>query len=100
MKRKYVIVNKKRFYTFIILSLLLLMVLFTFIVSTTKSHSQNEQIYNEYRVGKGDTLWKISKYYSDDNKDIRQFIYEIQKINQMETSAIYEGDIIKIPVNP
>ena len=40
-----------------------------------------EQIhFNEYRVGKGDTLWNISNYYSDENIDIRKFIYEIKKI--------------------
>lgn len=97
MTRRYVIVNRKRFFSFLTLSLLILMVLVTFIVSTHGASGQEEIYYNEYRVGKGDTLWKISNYYSDANVDIRQFIHEIKKINDMKTSAIYEGDIIKIP---
>lgn len=99
MSKRYKIINKKRFFTFTTLSLLILIALITLIVRYPISHSQKQINYNEYRVGKGDTLWKISSYYSNDNIDIRQFIYELKKINEMETSAIYEGDIIKIPVN-
>lgn len=99
MTKRYVVTNKKRFFTFITLSLLILIALATLIVSSHKSHSQEEIYFNEYRVGEGDTLWKISNYYSDGNIDIRQFIYEIKRLNDMETSAIYEGDIIKIPIN-
>lgn len=99
MSKKYVIINKRRFFTFITISLLILIAITTLIVTSHKSHSQEEIYFNEYKVGEGDTLWRISKYYSDGNIDIRQFIYEIKKLNDMETSAIYEGDIIKIPTN-
>lgn len=99
MTRRYVIINKRRFFTFITLMLLIFIGLATLIVASHKAHSQEEIYFNEYRVGEGDTLWKISNYFSDENIDIRQFIYEIKKLNDMETSAIYEGDIIKIPTN-
>lgn len=99
MTKRYVIINKRRFFTFITLTLLVLIAILTLIVSSHRSNGQEQIYFNEYRVGKGDTLWNISNYYSDDNIDIRQFIHEIKKINDMETSAIYEGDIIKIPIN-
>ena len=99
MNRKYVIINKRRFFTFITISLLLIIILITSIVFLSKAHSQGQISYQEYRVGEGDTLWRISNYYSENsNIDKRQFIYEIKKLNGMKTSAIYENEIIKIPV--
>ena len=98
MSKRYVIINKKRFFTFITISILLLIILITMIVSFSNAHSMQEDAYIEYRVGEGDNLWKISDYYSPGQMDIRQFIYEIQKLNDMKTGAIYENDIIKIPL--
>lgn len=95
MSRKYIIVNKKRFFTFITLLVFILIGLVTLLVSSQVSHSQEEIHYNEYRVGQGDTLWKISEHYLDQDIDIRQFIHKIRQLNDMKTSAIYEGDIIK-----
>ena len=97
MSKRYVIINKRRFFTFITVTLLILIVLVTLVTTSNISHSQEEINYNEYRVGKGDTLWKISDYYSYGSMDIREFIYKIRELNDMKTSAIYEGDIIKIP---
>lgn len=98
MSKRYMIINKKRFFTFITISLLLLIILITMIVSFSNAYSVEQDAYIEYRVGKGDSLWKISDYYSPGQMDIRQFIYEVQKLNDMETGAIYENDIIKIPL--
>mgnify|MGYP000903197256 CR=1 FL=1 len=49
-------------------------------------------------IEKGDTLWSVAKvYYPKYEGDIRQLIYEIKKINDMETSAIYDGQILYLP---
>ena len=37
---------------------------------------------------KGDTLWSIAEKYSK-NTDIRQYIYDLKKLNDMEQSSLY-----------
>ena len=49
-----------------------------------------------YTVCKGDTLWNIAQEYRTDNKDIRQYIYELKQLNNMLNSKIYEGQKLKI----
>ncbi len=48
-------------------------------------------------VEKGDTLWSIVKNNCTDNIDIRKAIYDIKKLNYMESSNIMPGQKIKIP---
>lgn len=54
--------------------------------------------YNEVRIKKGDTLWMIALEYMPEKYDVRDMIYEIKMINEMDLSNIYAGDIIKIPI--
>lgn len=52
----------------------------------------------EVTVLSGDTLWSIAKNYSTSNGDIREFIYSIQKLNQLTSARIYPGQVILIPL--
>lgn len=56
------------------------------------------QSYTDYYVKNGDTLWNISLEKMPIDYDVRRMVYDIKSLNNMETSYIYEGDIIKIPV--
>ncbi len=47
--------------------------------------------YRKYRVKRGDTLFKISKKFNIP-------ISEIKKANNLKTSYIYEGQVLKIPI--
>lgn len=98
MKKKYKIVNKKRFYLFITsLFVVIVMIIFS-LVSNNKVHSSVYEInYTEVRVRDGDTLWNIALAYLPEKTDIRKVIYDIKKFNNMNNSYIYPGDIIKIP---
>jgi hypothetical protein len=93
MKRRYVLKNKTRFFTVIFsLSLILTVVLFA-----SSAYSFEGERFDTVKVQKGDTLWNIAGDYCK-NGDIRRFIYEIKKINNLSDSQIYEGDDLKIPV--
>lgn len=98
MKKKYKIVNKRRFYLFITsLFVVIAMIIFS-LVSNNKVHSSIYEVnYTEVRVVEGDTLWNIALAYLPENTDIRKVIYDIKRFNNMSTSYIYPGDIIKIP---
>ena len=51
-----------------------------------------------YQVNAGETLWSIAAGYNPEGSDIREFIFHIKKINQLETSLIQSGQEIKIPI--
>lgn len=48
-------------------------------------------------VGSGDTLWSIAKTFHDSKHDIREFIYYIKKLNQLDTAQIHPGQELYIP---
>lgn len=76
-------------------------ILLVSILSNNKVYGSNYGYaydYNEVRVEKGDTLWMIALEYMPEKYDVRDMIYEIKKINEMDLSNIYAGDIIKVPI--
>ena len=52
--------------------------------------------YIDYTISKGETLWSIAGEYKGKNEDIRQYIYDIKKLNNMTDSTVYPGQVIKI----
>ena len=93
MKRKYILKNKRRFYTLIFTITLLL---FTTIFATN-AYGYKEPVYKEITVRNGDTLWNIAQKYNSNN-DVRKCIYEIKKTNHLETSEINTGLKLKIRI--
>ncbi len=75
------------------MSILVFLIVAIFNVSIAKS---NEVETITYTVNKGDTLWTIVQEYKASNKDTRQYIYELKRVNNMTTSNIYEGQELKI----
>lgn len=90
--KKYVLKNKKRFFSVIII---ILIVMFTAIFSDI-SYGFNEPAYEFYIVKSGDTLWDIAKQYNGDG-DIRKLVYEIKSINKFKSSVLIEGQQIRLP---
>jgi len=93
MKRRYYLKNKKRFAISILLAIL---IVFTFLYVASVYGYKEKISYNSVYVKKGDTLWDIAEKYKQSG-DIRKYIKEIKKINNLESSTIFEGDILKIP---
>lgn len=46
-------------------------------------------------VQKGETLWDIAKKYCPKGVDIREWIYEIERINDID-GYIYAGDVLVV----
>lgn len=49
-------------------------------------------------MSKGERLWDIAEQYKRPDQDIREYIYEIKKLNGLDESTIYEGQTIKVIV--
>ncbi|MDP4182768.1 MAG: LysM peptidoglycan-binding domain-containing protein [Bacillota bacterium] len=93
MKKKYILKNKKRFFTFLFL---IFSIMITFIFADI-SYGYKEKEYKAIEVRYGDTLWDIANRYKGDS-EIREYLFEIKKINNIDSSNIFPGDIIKIPL--
>lgn len=51
-----------------------------------------------YIVSTGDTLWGIAEYCSTDNRDLREVMDDIMKLNGMTSAQINIGEELTIPV--
>lgn len=99
MKKRYKIVNKKRFYLFITSVFAVISIILFTLLFNNKAHSSAYRVkYREIQVAEGDTLWNIALNYLPEKTDIRKMIYDIKEFNGMKDSYIYPGDIIKIPI--
>ena len=49
-------------------------------------------------MSKGQTLWGIAKNFRKEHEDIRQVVYEIEQLNELENATIYEGQTLKIKI--
>jgi LysM domain. len=73
------------------------------VIFSNLSTSNGELAYKTITVSNGDTLWNIAKelknndeYFS--NKDIREIVYNIKKVNKIEDSNLQVGQDILIPI--
>lgn len=94
------IVNKRKFIRTITI---LLGISIMGLIIMNKAYSNADIAYKEHYIYYGDTLWSIAEeqianneYF--ENKDIRYVIFELQNINNLKTSNLLGGNIIKIPV--
>ncbi len=93
--KKYRIVNKYRFFTFISLMTFSLFVSMFFVVVNAKSTS-TEVLVPVY-VSEGDNLWKLADEYCDGTKDIRIYIDRVIAINKLSNSKIMPGELLMFP---
>lgn len=91
VKRKLVLHNKKRFIAFIVCFIVIILT----VVYSTSVHGYKEPSFTVVHVEKGDTLWTIAKRYCS-GTDIRKYIYQIKKINNLSSSEIYQGDTLLV----
>ena len=77
--------------------LLVLLASFSFTFRKNLQAQQEELIYLEITVQKGDTLWAIARHNLPVGYDIREYIWIIQRDNQIEGAIIFPGQILLLP---
>lgn len=101
--KTYRIVNRKRFRIFQIMMIILLtatIVFLSFFILTKLSLGEKVNETDSIRVVEGDTLWDIANKiseYSNKKLDVREIVYEIKTLNNINGSDIYPGDVLIIP---
>jgi len=54
--------------------------------------------YGTHTVVAGDTLWDIAVEHTTSGEDVRRVVYEIQRLNDLETSVILPGQVLRVPI--
>ena len=79
------------------------LIVFIIILLTNISFSHTEVKYKKIYISSGDTLWAIAKLEQSNNKyfennDIRDIIYQIKKVNNLDNNCNLQiGEELKIP---
>lgn len=98
-RKKYRIVKPVRF-TAIVTTLVLISVC---VISSMFGYSDvsaaQKPEYVTVKVQDGDTLWTLAKEYGPQDQDVRETIYNIRKLNDMDSANIMAGQFITIQVN-
>lgn len=102
--KKMKIVNMKKFVRSILILIGVIISLVLFFPKATLSH--NEKEYSDYEtisVAQGDTLWSIASYQQENNpyyieKDVRDIVSNLKKVNQLYTADLQIGQTLKVPV--
>lgn len=95
------IVNKEKFVKSILIVVMITIALLFVLVN--KSLSREDVLIKNISVSEGDTLWSIARFEQEnneyyENKDVREIVYEIKKLNGLESNSnLYAGQ--KLIVN-
>lgn len=94
--KKIKIVDKMRFT--IALFLLLAAISCVFMLTFNTVSGKENTKYKDYVVARGDTLWTIADIVSSEEIDIREIVYELSVVNDIDgNGTIYPGQTLKIP---
>ncbi len=85
----------KRCLLFVLVTILLSVVV---ALNIGASASEEDLQYVSHIVEPEDTLWSIAEEYGDD-ADIRKTIYEIKRLNQLDSSDLVVGTRILVAVS-
>ncbi len=98
IKKKYRIKSKVRFTLFMTIAMLMAISITGTMIGTNNAESLMKTTYMEISVQSGDTLWNLAEKFGSDDKDIREIVFEICKLNDISASSIFPGQTIRIPV--
>lgn len=97
--KRYKVINKNRFFLFITILLVIFFFIFSILISSLKAHSMIfQENYEELLIRSGDTLWDIALKYKPSKYDVRDMVYKIKELNNLNTSYIIPGEILKVPL--
>lgn len=89
--------NPLRFFRGIGLVIILAVTMTFFIKSSATGTVQAD--YKQITVKRGDTIWEIARDNKDGGTEIEELIHAIKKVNKLNNSGIYPGQVIKVPLS-
>lgn len=90
----------KKYFVMLIVFVMVLSCFFgkSLVMANAEENSTNyDRYYTDITVKQGDTLWSIAKAYNENSgMDIREYIDEIKRMNQMMSDNIEAGESLTI----
>lgn len=96
-KRRFLLRSKSRLFAAIVVSTLVL-ILIVLLPIWGSGYAKGELSWSEYEVAEGDTLWEIALRTLPDGVDTRRYIFEIRQANNLDSSFIKTGQVLRIPI--
>ena len=97
IKKKYRIKSKFRFCAAVTIMLIILISATGNLIGENQALSLTKPAYTEIMIVTGDTLWDLAKAYGPTDRDIREVVHAICKINNTSADKIQSGQKILIP---
>lgn len=77
-------------------------IMFGLLFATVAAIQEDNRNYNYSNVGewvveKGDTLWEVAHFYSDNRHDVRQVVYEIEQLSDCDAN-LQPGQVLTVPL--
>lgn len=95
--KRYRVKNAKRFVGFLTVLLLIISFSAGTILGIFDASSKDAMSFTTVQVQSGDTLWQLARTYGPTDKDVRETIYQICKINDVTAENLQVGQYISIP---
>ncbi len=83
--------RKGRFFGFCLLVLLA--------VNVLVPKAEDPSDFKCITVQAGDTLWEIAEAHLPQDSDVRSFVWELKKINRLETGEVFANQVLQIPLS-
>jgi len=98
-RHHYRITDPVRFFLFVLISIMIIVFAGYSVIGASDAEASAVRTYAQVVIQDGDNLWSIVERYNPDaNIDIRDVIYEIYEINDIDADDIMPGDTIFVPI--
>lgn len=95
----YRIANPFRFFIFVLVCIMVITFAGISIVGAADAEATDIRTYRQVVIQENDNLWNlVERYNPDANINIRDAVYDIYEINDIDADDIQPGDEIFIPV--
>jgi len=98
-RKRLVVIHRTRFVIVSLIFLIVMSIIITSITGALMSEASTNIDQITYTVAQGDTLWSIANEYNYLEKDIREVVFAIKKLNHKKNSMIIAGEQLVIPVS-
>ena len=98
-RHHYRIVDPVRFFLAVVISIMILIFAGYSVIGAARVQAAAIRTYTQVTIQEGDNLWNLVKMYNPDSHiDIRDAIYDVYEINDIDESDIRPGEKIFIPI--
>ena len=95
----YKIVNPVRFFIFVLLVIMIMVFGVYSVIGASDAEAAVVRTYAQVTIQDGDNLWDIIEEYNPDaNINVRDAVYDIYEINDIDDCSVNPGDTIFVPI--